>query len=198
MTTNPDIPDEPTSPTEVVVGKYNGQTVVAARMAGHAIPWIIQQGFGRYVWRDWPRLCDELTDIRVEDVADLADKAAPEPATGVPDEDVEEELGRGHGMTAAELPDFTTAPAWMSHKGMVWSLADIDECGDEREMVWGAPWTPLDTPGGHVKRIDRAQLTQLIQYAIHMGTTRDLDAFAHDLAGELVQTLPTLMGGTRQ
>lgn len=69
MTTNQtDIP-EPTSPTFVVVGNLNGQTVVAVR-AGHAeIPWLL---LGGWVWRSWGTLRDQLADIRVVDVPEVA------------------------------------------------------------------------------------------------------------------------------
>lgn len=73
MTTNqPPIP-EPTSLTTVVVGKREGQTVVAVRMDNDDIPWAVTlPGFKPFHWYSWSDLCRELTDIRVVPAADLA------------------------------------------------------------------------------------------------------------------------------
>lgn len=68
MTTIP----KPTSPTEVVVGKRNGETVVAALMYNDEKPWALRHPGGGFRWRSWSEVCDELTDIRVEDVPELA------------------------------------------------------------------------------------------------------------------------------
>ena len=65
MTTNQNHIPEPTSPTEVVVGKLDGVTVVAAMMADHGLRWVAKHPNGGYGWRSWPELREELTDIRV-------------------------------------------------------------------------------------------------------------------------------------
>ena len=70
MTTNPTPIPEPTSPTAVVVGKLDGATVVAARMADHGLHWAAKHPNGGYGWRSWPELREELTNIRVVDVAE--------------------------------------------------------------------------------------------------------------------------------
>lgn len=72
MTTNQTPIPEPTSPTEVVVGKRDGVTVVAAMMADHGLRWVAKCPNGGYGWRSWPELREELTDIRVVPVAEEA------------------------------------------------------------------------------------------------------------------------------
>ena len=66
-----DIP-EPTSPTAVVVGNRNGETVVVAQMDDDDTQWAMQYPDGGLQWCSWETLRRELTDIRVVDAAELA------------------------------------------------------------------------------------------------------------------------------
>lgn len=74
MTTNP----EPTALYAVVVGKRDGETLIAVRADDDYTPWalIIE---GRCEWHRWDTLCDELTDIRVVPVDEMAAKPKPGP-----------------------------------------------------------------------------------------------------------------------
>lgn len=72
MNTTPTQIPEPTSPTEVVVGKRDGQAVVAARMDDDDAPWAMQYPASCFQWSSWRQLCGGLTDIRVVDVPELA------------------------------------------------------------------------------------------------------------------------------
>lgn len=72
MTTNQTPIPEPTSLTAVVVGKRDGETVVAAQMCNDDTPWVVERRHRFPVWRSWTDLCRELTDIRVVDVAEEA------------------------------------------------------------------------------------------------------------------------------
>ena len=72
MTTNQNHIPEPTSPTEVVVGKRDGVTVVAAMMDDHGLQWVAKHPNGGYGWRSWPELREELTDICMVPVAEVA------------------------------------------------------------------------------------------------------------------------------
>lgn len=75
----PTLPAEPSALTDVVVGKIAGGTAMAVHMDSDDEPWNVQTGDGYYQWLSWTDLCRELTDIRVVDVAELADT----PKTGV-------------------------------------------------------------------------------------------------------------------
>ena len=79
MTTNQNPIPEPTSPTAVVVGKCDGVTVVAVMMAYRGLRWVAKHPNGGYGRRSWPELREELTDIRVVDVAEVASKPEPGP-----------------------------------------------------------------------------------------------------------------------
>lgn len=72
MTTNQTPIPEPTSLTSVVVGKRDGETVVALLAHDDGYPWVAQTGDHRHCWRSWTGLCRELTDIRVVPVAEVA------------------------------------------------------------------------------------------------------------------------------
>ena len=71
MTTNPTPIPEPTPLTTVATGKRDGETVVATRMDGGKIPWLLRGERGFRLWCSWNTLSDELTDIRVVDVAEV-------------------------------------------------------------------------------------------------------------------------------
>lgn len=71
MTTNQTNIPEPTSRTEVVVGKRDGETVIAAWMDDDDTPWAMQYPDGGFQWCSWEILRLTLTDIRVVPMAGL-------------------------------------------------------------------------------------------------------------------------------
>ena len=81
MTTNPTPIPEPTSPTAVVVGKRDGKTVVAVRNKYcPGLHWaVLLLHEATPTFYRWSGLCEELTDIRVVDVAEVASKPEPGP-----------------------------------------------------------------------------------------------------------------------
>ena len=78
MTTNQNHIPEPTSPTAVVVGKRDGETLVAMRVDNDDIPWALAIE-GHCEWHSWTGLCREMTDIRVVPMAELDAKPEPGP-----------------------------------------------------------------------------------------------------------------------
>ena len=100
----------------------------------------------------------------------------------------------------SELPDFTTAPAWMDALGGVVAQRQVmDYRGSLSDFSAGAPWTPLDTADGWVRRIDRGKLAEVLDGCF---PGCDVPA-AEDFIGRYVAiavdavlaALPELMGG---
>lgn len=96
------------------------------------------------------------------------------------------------------LPEFTTAPAWLDYND--------ESYGDRRfsevlSVVGLAPWTPLDTAEGHVKRIDRDKLADILSRAyeawaarVDSGLDEPLTEY-ESIADAVLAALPELMGG---
>lgn len=105
-------------------------------------------------------------------------------------------------MTAAELPDFQSAPAWMGASGEVAlreTLVTAVNCRHLMVIDWpalDAPWTPLDTPKGHVQRIDRDKLADVIDSIVAPDdlTTEHIERMMR-AADAVLAALPELMGG---
>ena len=97
MTTNQNHIPEPTSPTAVVVGKRDGETLVARRVDNDDLPWALAIE-GHCEWHSWTGLCREMTDIRVVPMAEL--DAKPEPGV-----DIRYEVAAAAGEKIMELAD---------------------------------------------------------------------------------------------
>ena len=101
----------------------------------------------------------------------------------------------------SELPDFTTAPAWMDALGGVVAQRQVmDYRGPLSDFSAGAPWTPLDTADGWVKLIDRDKLALEIALTpdpshAGMGTRHVGMDWAREMADAILAALPELMGG---
>ena len=57
----------------------------------------------------------------------------------------------------SELPDFTTAPAWLDVHGVIWEWLDIATTADHFGPEWasgGSPWEPLGTADEWAKQRD--------------------------------------------
>ena len=57
----------------------------------------------------------------------------------------------------SELPDFTTAPAWLDVHGVIWEWLDIATMADHFGPEWasgGSPWEPLGTADEWAKQRD--------------------------------------------
>ena len=102
---------------------------------------------------------------------------------------------------STEFPDFTTAPAWMDALGGVVAQRQVmDYRGSLSDFSAGAPWTPLDTADGWVRRIDRDKLAGVIELApdpshAGMGTRHVGMDWAREMADAAIAALPELMGG---
>ena len=102
---------------------------------------------------------------------------------------------------STELPDFTTAPAWLDALGGVVAQRQVmDYRGSLSDFSAGAPWTPLDTADGWVRRIDRDALAGVIGLApdpshAGMGTRHVGMDWAREMADAVLAALPELMGG---
>ena len=100
---------------------------------------------------------------------------------------------------STELPDFTTAPAWMDALGGVVAQRQVmDYRGSLSDFSAGAPWTPLDTADGWVRRIDSGKLAGAIglvpdpSYA-GMGTRHVGMDWAREMADAVLAALPELI-----
>ena len=99
------------------------------------------------------------------------------------------------------LPDFNTAPAWMDALGGVVAQRQVmDYRGSLSDFSAGAPWTPLDTADGWVRRIDRDALALEIALTpdpshAGMGTRHVGMDWAREMADAILAALPELRGG---
>ena len=100
------------------------------------------------------------------------------------------------GMSAG-LPDFTTAPAWMDALGGVVTQRQVmDYRGSLSDFSAGAPWTPLDTADGWVRRIDSGKLADVIDSIVAPDdlATEHIERMMR-AADAVLAALPDLMGG---
>ena len=98
---------------------------------------------------------------------------------------------------STELPDFTTAPAWMDALGGVVAQRQVmDYRGSLSDFSAGAPWTPLDTADGWVRRIDSGKLADVIDSIVAPDdlTTEHIERMTR-AADAILAALPELMGG---
>ena len=95
---------------------------------------------------------------------------------------------------STELPDFTTATAWMDALGGVVTQRQVmDYRGSLSDFSAGAPWTPLDTADEWVQRIDRDKLAEMLKPYFNGG---DVAYGEHvECADAVLAALPDLMGG---
>ena len=101
---------------------------------------------------------------------------------------------------STELPDFTTAPAWMDALGGVVAQRQVmDYRGSLSDFSAGAPWTPLDTADGWVRRIDRDALAGVLDGCFPGCDGPAAEDFIKRYAAAAVDAalaaLPDLMGG---
>ena len=64
-------------------------------------------------------------------------------------------------VASTELPDFTTAPAWLDVHGAIWEWLGIATQADKFGPEWasgGSPWTPLRTDDEWDRRKEAAKL----------------------------------------
>ena len=96
----------------------------------------------------------------------------------------------------SELPDFTTAPAWLDVHGAIWEWLGIatqaDQLGPEGASG-GATWGPLRTADEWVKLSDREKLAEMLKPYFNGG---DVAYGEHvECADAVLAALPELMGG---
>ena len=97
----------------------------------------------------------------------------------------------------SELPDFTTAPAWLDVHGVIWEWLDIATTADHFGPEWasgGSPWEPLRTADEWVRRIDREKLAKVIELAI-LGRQTSAPRTAKAATAAVLAALPELMVG---
>ena len=96
----------------------------------------------------------------------------------------------------SELPDFTTAPAWLDVHGAIWEWLGIATQADQLGPEWasgGSPWEPLRTADEWVKLIDREKLAEMLKPYFNGG---DVAYGEHvECADAVLAALPELMGG---
>lgn len=116
----------------------------------------------------------------------------------LPDLLADPEVRAGYDAKRAEreLPDFTTAPAWLNRYRSAWTATEAhDEARCDPEFMRSrAPWTPLDTPEGHVQRINQQRLATVIELAI-LGRQMSAPQTAMLAAEAVIAALPELMDG---
>ena len=104
---------------------------------------------------------------------------------------------------STELPDFNTAPAWQDGGGDVYVNLPCgpwdhwkDRAVDANELRSWAPWTPLDTADGWVRRIDSGKLADVIDSIVAPDdlATEHIERMMR-AADAVLAALPDLMGG---
>ena len=104
-------------------------------------------------------------------------------------EETQNRLAREHN-----LPDFTTAPAWMDAPGGVVTQRQVmGYRGPLSDFSAGAPWAPLNAADGWVQRIDREKLAEMLKPYFSGGDV----AYGENVecADAVLAVLPELMGG---
>ena len=139
MTTNPTPIPEPTSPTAVVVGKRGGETVVAVRNKYcPGLHWaVLLLHEATPTFYRWSVLGEELTDIRVVDVAEVASKPKPGPwLRGDELKDVMSTLKAGDVVEVDERGHTATGDLWPEHGCLVmWGLTVRTDTGKPGSFV---------------------------------------------------------------
>lgn len=103
-------------------------------------------------------------------------------------------------MSEHELPDFTTATAWMDALGGVVAQRQVmDYKGPLGDFSAGAPWTPLDTADEWARHIDRDKLAEMLKRLDPLGDERCYasDEEYREYADAVLAALPELTGGER-
>ena len=94
----------------------------------------------------------------------------------------------------SELPDFTTAPAWIGDNGVFNAGADAAAIAAHAPYVLeGCEWTPLRTADEWARHIDRDKLAEMLKPYFNGG---DVAYGEHvECADAVLDALPELMGG---
>lgn len=100
----------------------------------------------------------------------------------------------GEVLMSTELPDFTTAPAWMDRRGRIWTR-NFPKASEVPLIEDCAPWTPLDTAEGWAKRIDRDELAEVLWQAEDDHVEADDSTLLDFTVDAVLAALPELMGG---
>lgn len=121
--------------------------------------------------------------------------AYPDCAECVELTETQNRLAREHN-----LPDFTTAPAWLDVHGLIWEWLGVATQADQFGPEWasgGSPWEPLRTADEWARHIDRDKLAEMLKRLDPLGDER---CFAsgeeyREYAAAVLAALPDLMGG---